>query len=446
MKLLGEKAERKPLRIDTHIDYCHVDVVDGIRGFSVLLVLWFHFWQQTWLMPSYPTPWLSFLGIRELTPVHIRWVGYLFVDMMILISAFCLFLPVARNIFLGEGLDDTCTFYKKRFARIYPSYFVAVLVSFFVLLSEGAYSSSGEAARDLISHLTFTNLFRIDTYVFSKINGVLWTVALEAQFYLLFPLLAKLCRKAGVIVYIVLTGFGLWFINEVALRTEPVSMMVNQFPTFLPVFMNGFACACFFTWYTTRCKCKRVLSPFFTVLAILAGIWIRKLIISCYMYTDNKQYWQLSERFRLSLAFSAFLVSAALSVKPFRWLFSNRLARFLGTISFNMYIWHQRIMVRLVRSLGFTYGGDVTAAGMKMQCLLTLEGLALSFAAAILMTYLVEIPCRKYLLRTDKTSKTGSGNGPSGAENNVNEESTPVPGPEPVPEIKKEGINDEVSV
>ena len=91
-------------------------------------------------------------------------------------------------------------------------------------------------------------------------------------------------------------------------------------------------------------------------------------------------------------------------------------------------------------------GGDVTAAGMKMQWLLTLEGLALSFAAAILMTYLVEIPCRKYLLRTDKTSKIGSGNGPSGSENNVNEESTPAPGPEPIPEIKKEGINDEVSV
>lgn len=422
MKLFKKKAERKPLTIDCEIDCRHVDVVDGIRGISVLLVLWFHFWQQTWLMPSYPTPWLSFLGIKELTPVHIRWVGYLFVDMMVLLSAFCLFLPVARSIFLGEGMDDACTFYKKRFARIYPSYLVAVLVSFFVLLSERAYPTPAEAARDLISHLTFTNLFRIDTYVFSKINGVLWTVALEAQFYLIFPLLAKLCKRFGVIVYIVLTGFGLWFINAVALKTEPVSMMVNQFPTFLPVFMNGFLCACFFTWYTARCKCKLLLGFVFTALAVLSAIWIQKLIVSCYMYTENKQYWQLKERYRLSLAFSAFLVSASLSLKPLRWLFSNRLARFLGEISFNMYIWHQRIMVRLVRSLGFTYGGDVSAAGTKMQWLLTLEGLALSFAVAMCMTYLVEKPCRNRILGLGKKS---AGNNDRGAlpENRISETS-----------------------
>ena len=66
--------------LDMDLDYRHVDVVDGIRGLTVLMVLWFHFWQQTWFMPNYPTPWLSFLGITNLTPSHIRWVGYIFVD------------------------------------------------------------------------------------------------------------------------------------------------------------------------------------------------------------------------------------------------------------------------------------------------------------------------------------------------------------------------------
>lgn len=61
------KTSWKP-KPDMDINCRYVDVADGIRGISVLLVLWFHFWQQTWLMPSYPTPFLEFLGIRELTP------------------------------------------------------------------------------------------------------------------------------------------------------------------------------------------------------------------------------------------------------------------------------------------------------------------------------------------------------------------------------------------
>lgn len=111
------KTSWKP-KPDMDINCRYVDVADGIRGISVLLVLWFHFWQQTWLMPSYPTPFLEFLGIRELTPVHIRWVGYLFVDMMVLLSAFCLSLPVARCALLHEDMEDAVLFYKKRLARI----------------------------------------------------------------------------------------------------------------------------------------------------------------------------------------------------------------------------------------------------------------------------------------------------------------------------------------
>ena len=63
-----QAQQNSPFSLDMAIDYRHVDVVDGIRGLSVLMVLWFHFWQQTWFMPNYPTPFLSFLGITNLTP------------------------------------------------------------------------------------------------------------------------------------------------------------------------------------------------------------------------------------------------------------------------------------------------------------------------------------------------------------------------------------------
>lgn len=389
-------------KLDTAIDYRHVDVVDGIRGISVLLVLWFHFWQQTWLMPSYPTPWLSFLGIQELTPTHIRWVGYLFVDMMVLVSAFCLSLPLARSMLLGEGMDEAADFYKKRFARIYPSYLFCVLVTFFVLLAEGKYPNTATAVRDLLSHLTFTNMFRADTYVHSYINGALWTVALEVQFYLFFPLMRRFFKRWSGATYLVLMGLGGAFIYGYALGHSPVSMVVNQLPTFFPVFANGMLAAWLFTLYCTRCKYKRVLGIVFAVLAVLAAVWIQKLLVSCYHWREDKQLWQLQNRIELSFAFTAFLLCAALASKPFRWLFSNRVVRFLGGISFNMYMWHQWIMVKLVRFAGYATGAEVTAAGESTQWLLTIVGLALSLLVATATTYLIEKPCQKWIMHGGK--------------------------------------------
>lgn len=383
---------------DGEFDIYHVDVVDGIRGFSVLLVLWFHFWQQTWLMPSYILP--GILGSSEinLTPVHIRWVGYLFVDMMVLLSSFCLFLPVARNILTGEKNDTPLTFYKKRFARIYPCYLIFVIIGFGLSLYSHEYGSVSLAMRDLISHLTFTNLFRIDTYVFSKINVALWTVSLEAQFYFVFPLFARLFKKNALLTYCILLGLGIAFIYGYGIKSETVSMAVNQFPAFLPVFANGFLTAFLFTLYQSKCHCKRLLSVPFTAVALLAAVIIWKMLVSCYSFTGDKQIWQLRNRCGLSFAFSLFVFSSACSVKSFRFLFSNHVARFFGDISFNLYMCHQRIMVRLVRTLGFGSGADVTAAGSKMQWMLTGEALVLSILVAVFMTYVIEKPFRKALL------------------------------------------------
>ena len=384
--------------LDMDIDYRHVDVVDGIRGLTVLMVLWFHFWQQTWFMPNYPTPWLSFLGITDLTPSHIRWVGYIFVDMMVLLSAFCLTLPVARSMLLGEGVDDACTFYKKRFARIFPSYLLAVLISFGFQLWWGHYPTVSYAVRDLVSHLTFTHMFRADTYIYAPINGVLWTVALEVWFYALFPVLTKLFRKSPLLFWGTLTGFGGWFIFQYALKQQPVNMQVNQLPTFLPVFANGMLAAYLFTWYCVKVPYKRLWGAFFTVLAVVGAVLIRNQIVSAQMYPQDKQLWQLEHRIVLSLCFTLFLLSAALSWRPLRWLFSNPAARFLGAISYNLYLYHQRLIVLLRMSLGFQSGADVAAAGTKMQIFLTLEGLGLSLVLAAALTYLWERPCRRWIM------------------------------------------------
>lgn len=384
---------------DMDIDYRHVDVIDGIRGVAVLLVLWFHFWQQTWLMPAYPTPFLSFLGINSIDLNPIRYAGYLFVDMMVLISAFCLGLPLARTMLLGEKMEDSASFFKKRFARIYPAYAAAVLISFFWVLGQGKYPNASLAVRDLLSHLTFTCMFRMDTYIFAPINGVLWTVSLEVQFYLLFPLIRKLFKRWSGAVYLSLMGMGIAFIYLYALKHQPTSMVVNQLPAFFPVFANGLLGAYLFTLYTTRCRIKRLLGPVFALISLVFVYVIARMVIDCYRFPQDRQLWQLQNRIPLSFAYLGVILSSAMASKPLRWLLSNRLMSFLGSISFGLYLCHQRLMVYLVQAMGFNNGADVSAAGKRIQWLLTLEGLALSLLIATVITYLIEKPCRKRLLK-----------------------------------------------
>ena len=65
----------------------HVDVVDGLRGLAILLVLAFHYWQ------------LSFWAIRLPGGVDLEFVqfaGYLGVELFFFLSALCLFLPHAK--------------------------------------------------------------------------------------------------------------------------------------------------------------------------------------------------------------------------------------------------------------------------------------------------------------------------------------------------------------
>ena len=105
------------------VSYTHL--ADGFRALSALLVLWFHFWLQNWLRPEIATPFLAPVGIAS---IDLEWLprsGYLFVDALLMLSGFCLFLPVARAVEERRpdaGRIDARDFYRRRAARILPSY------------------------------------------------------------------------------------------------------------------------------------------------------------------------------------------------------------------------------------------------------------------------------------------------------------------------------------
>ena len=389
------------------VDTKYVGVLDGVRALGVLCVLWFHFWQQTWLMPTYATPFLSWAGVQRINPDILRRVGYLCVDLMLLLSAFVLYLPYARRTFCGTPVDQAKVFFKKRFARIVPSYLFAVIVMFTVAMAQGAYKGKAAfALKDLLTHLTFTQMLFNDTYLFTGITAVMWTVCIEVAFYLVFPLLAKAFGRRPLLTYGVMVLFGVWFAIGVSPAIGEPRIMVNRFLTFLPVFANGMMAAHLYVWYAERVKHKAIPSILGTVAAAAALYMIFRLFRSCAAAGDSshQQVWQMQNRLFLSLAFTVFLLGGSISMKPVRKILDNRVLSAIAAVSYNLYLWHQWLIVKLCSALGAKSGADIANGGAGMQWTVTITGLVIAFVVAALVTYGIEKPVSRLILNIRRES------------------------------------------
>ena len=99
------------------VDTRHVDVLDGVRALCIFIVAWYHIWQQSWLWPV-----LSVGGATLNLDPLVR-SGYIWVDAMLLISGFLLYLPYAREMDSPlPSLPETKGFFVRRALRILPSY------------------------------------------------------------------------------------------------------------------------------------------------------------------------------------------------------------------------------------------------------------------------------------------------------------------------------------
>ena len=68
-------------------------------------------------------------------------------------------------------------------------------------------------------------------------------------------------------------------------------------------------------------------------------------------------------------------------------------------ITYNLYLWHQFLIVQLKISFGCSTGADVAALGVNTQWILNTEALIIAFAVAFLTTFLLERPVRNLILR-----------------------------------------------
>lgn len=378
-------------------DENHVDVLDGIRALCIFLVGWFHIWQQGWLTPTFV------IGNRVISLDFLLRSGYLWVDGLLLLSGFLLYLPYTQS----SAFPRILPFYRKRLIRIVPSYLLCVLSLFILACIRGVYPAWQDAAKDLAAHLTFTHPLFAFSSANTPLNGALWTVGVEMQFYVLFPFLARGFKKHPAITYALMAGaafaFRFWAGNQ-----KDTSLYFNQLPAFLDVYANGFVAAAAYAALRKRLGDRpwdgkiRLLFTAVFVLCVVQLISIAHDQAATNGYALIRQG-QMDRRFALSVTLSIAMVSAACSLPALRFLLGNRLMRFLAGISFQFYIYHQLLAVQL-KQWGFppSASPEPWADDPSWRLPYTLCCFALALAVAILVTYLFERPVARWLSRKKK--------------------------------------------
>ncbi len=174
----------------------NIPAIEGLRGVAVLWVMVFHF--VVVRDGKFDDAFIAFLKDWPVLDVFVR-NGYLGVDLFFLITGFLLTLPWFRHADAGLPAPDWRTFYARRARRILPAYYVQLVFLFFVVLPllfpRLWVQSTPMVVGNLGAHATFLHYTNPLTSASMTVNGALWTLAIEMQYYVLVPLVAPLFVK-----------------------------------------------------------------------------------------------------------------------------------------------------------------------------------------------------------------------------------------------------------
>lgn len=213
-----------------------IPFVEGLRGFCALYVVLGHLCSMS--DPS------TLVGKVSTSPVWFQRLiapfayGHLAVAAFIVISGFCLQLSLFAS---GEGrIKSAKRFFVRRARRILPAYYgcLAVSIAVAILVTPKLPGKNFELYlpvtwQNVLAHVFMVhNLYADWMY---KLNGVLWSIAIEAQLYLVFPLLVASLFRIG----------RWWTVAAASAAAIAILMMAPEstklYPWYLPLFVLGMA-------------------------------------------------------------------------------------------------------------------------------------------------------------------------------------------------------------
>jgi peptidoglycan/LPS O-acetylase OafA/YrhL len=298
--------------------------LDGLRGLAALFVVVNHVFLRAF--PGYPV---------DRAPFWAGWFiyGRFAVVVFIVLSGFSLALSPARH---GWRLDGATQFARRRARRILPPYWAALAFSLAVAWLVVPQPGQGVpgAKSVVVNGLLVQNLVGAPSP-----NRSFWSMAVEAQLYIVFPLLLLMVRRWGAIVMVATVTLVVATVGILSPHISRLHVFVVQSP---PDLAALFAVGILSAGIVGASRARRSWPWAWLALAaaapVLATIWWQGSV------------WTLDHLFWVDLALGPAVACLLAGLAtghpaPLLRLLDARPMRNLGSSSYSLYLTHGPIVV-----------------------------------------------------------------------------------------------------
>lgn len=292
--------------------------LDTVRFYAVFMVIFAHIFQiWTW----------------DANTVLLFPIGNTGVIIFFVLSGFLI-----TKILLSESMENTLissfkNFYGRRTLRIFPIYYLYLLIIFWFNLEN--INQSG-----VMPWLYLTNIYMFNENSWLGANSHLWTLSIEEQFYLIWPFLVLLLRdyhKTLLLLFVVIIAIAISARGYLFLNSYSISPQIEVFTlTNLDSLTFGGVLALAYLRYQNLLKKYALAIIVFALVAYYLLLWLKL------SFAWSLLFWTIGKFFVVIC--SAGIILYAIFANNKQNLFHNPITIHLGKISYGLYLYHNIVV------------------------------------------------------------------------------------------------------